>query len=102
MLSGVFLRPNFGDIWYLKKETIMVELKEKLLLNYLDTSNTAMCSGEFDMPALRCNIDVYPDFLALDSEPGKYFKTNLTGVCFFRYDDRINGWDGLFNAIYYN
>lgn len=80
----------------------MVELKEKLLLNYLDTSNTAMCSGEFDMPALRCNIDVYPDFLALDSEPGKYFKTNLTGVCFFRYDDRINGWDGLFNAIYYN
>lgn len=80
----------------------MVDLKSKLLLNYLDITNKAMCSGEFDMPKLRCNTNIYPDYLALDSEPGKFFKTDLTGVCFFRYDDKINGWDGLFNAIYYN
>lgn len=80
---------------------MLKDKKQQLNLNYLDIANKAICSGEFDMPTISCNTTIYPDFLALDSEPGLFFKTPLTGVCFFRYDDKINGLNGLYNAIYY-
>ena len=36
------------------------------------------------------------------SEPAKYFKTPLTAVVFYTYDNTFDGSNGLYNAIYYN
>ena len=80
----------------------MKSLQELLLLNFLNVTNKTICSGKFDIPKICCTTSVYPDFLALDSEPRLFNKTIRTGVCFFRYDKQFNGYNGLYNALYYN
>ena len=77
-------------------------LAKLLNLNYLRYSNKTHSAGEKDLPALYCTTEVYPDFLALYSEPGLYCATNKTAVCFFNYDESFDGKNGLFWAIYYN
>lgn len=74
------------------------------LLNYgfLTYTNKTVSCGEKDLPALYCDTDVYPDFLALYSEPSLYHKTPLTAVCFYQFDNTIDGRNGLFSAIYYD
>jgi hypothetical protein len=80
----------------------MNNIKDLLLLNFLNVTNRAIYCGEFDIPKICCTTTVYPDFLALDSERRLFNKTIQTGVCFFRYDKQFNGYNGLYNAIYYN
>lgn len=78
------------------------DIRKKLNLNYLKWTNRTYSLGEDDLPVLNCNTTVYPDFLALSGQPGLYMKTQNTGVCFYEYDDEMDGIHGLFEAIYHN
>ena len=55
-----------------------------------------------DLPAISCNVSVFPDFIALYSEKSLYHKTKHTAVAFFQFDEDFDGKFGLFWAIYYN
>lgn len=79
-----------------------VDLKNKLNLNFLKLTNKTKASGEFDLPALACDTDVLPDFIALYGQPSSYRKTPLTAVGFWQFDDVFDGIHGLYNAIYHN
>ncbi len=74
------------------------------LLNYsfLNYTNKTHSCGEKDLPALYCKAEVYPDFLALYSEPSLYHKTDRTGVCFYQFDSVFDGKRGLYEAIYHD
>lgn len=76
--------------------------KDKVGLPYLDLLNTTIPSKKGLMPRLVCNCNIYPDFLALFSETGKYYYSNLTAVCFYQWDSIFDGKDGLLNSIKYN
>lgn len=78
------------------------EIRKKLNLSYLNWTNKTCSVGEDDLPALYCNTTIYPDFLALSGEPGLYWKTQNTGICFYEYDDEMDGIHGLYEAIYHN
>lgn len=78
------------------------DIRKKLNLNYLNLTNKTYSSGEDDLPALYCNTTAYPDFLALSGQPGLYWKTKNTGICFYEYDDEMDGIHGLYEAIYHN
>lgn len=84
-------------------EDIRVPEKLTWLLNYniADLLNQSFLN-EFDLPIHHCDPDVYPDYIALNSEVGKYHETRLTAVAFYSYDRFFDKINGLFNAIYYN
>lgn len=77
-------------------------LKKLLNYNFLNYTNKTISCGEKDLPALSCNPKVYPDFLALYSEPKLYQKTERTAVCFYQFDNEFDGKRGLFEAIYHD
>ena len=62
---------------------IKENLIELLNLNYLHYSNKTVSKGSMDIPAICCNTEIYPDFIALYSEKGLYHKTDRTAVGFF-------------------
>lgn len=74
-------------------------LQKLLNLQYLKVTNKTLSVGRKDLPKLYCDIDIYPDFIALYDEPGLYHKTDKTCVAFFKYDDVFNGRFGLAEAI---
>lgn len=83
------------------------ERKEKdlhplLNLNYLKLTNKTYSIGEYSFPALYCNTDILPDYIALYTQPSDYHRTPNTCVCFYVYDDAFDGMFGLYNAIYYD
>ncbi len=71
-------------------------------LHYLKLTNKSYYSGTFDLPELRCNTDVFPDYIAGYSHPADYHKTPNTAVAFYQYDNTFDGIHGLYNAIYYD
>lgn len=73
-----------------------------LNLNYLKFSNRTMSYGDMDLPAINCNISVFPDYIALYSQKSLYHKTEHTAVAFFQFDEDFDGKFGLYWAIYYN
>lgn len=77
-------------------------LKKLLNLHYLKYANKTVSCGEFDMPALYCNIESFPDYIALYGNVKDYHKTERTAISFFQFDDSFDGKKGLFWAIYYN
>lgn len=77
-------------------------LAQLLNLNYLRLTNKTVSCGSMDLPAIDCNIEVMPDFIALYSEPGLYHKTPQTAVAFYEYDAEFDGKNGLYWAIYHN
>lgn len=77
------------------------DLQRLLNLNYLDLTNQTVCVGRFDLPKIFCEIDEYPDYLALYSQPCEYHKTPNTCVTFYDYDVKFDGRDGLYEAIYW-
>ena len=79
-----------------------VDLRKKLNLNYLRYTNLTHAAGKHDLPALVCNTEVYPDYIALSGYPAQYHKTALTAIGYWEYDERFDGYEGLFNAIYYD
>lgn len=78
-----------------------VNLAGKLNYNIADLLNQSYLN-EFDLPIHHCDPAVYPDYIALNSEPAKYRETPLTAVAFYTYDKTFDKIDGLFNAIYYD
>lgn len=83
------------------KRVIPYDLRDKLNLAYLELTNKTHAAGVHDLPALACNTEVLPDFIALDKQPGTFHTTELTAVGFWEFDDEFDGIHGLFNAIYY-
>lgn len=79
-----------------------IDLRKKLNLNYLRYTNLTHAAGKHDLPALACNTEVFPDYIALSGYPSQYRKTPLTAVGFWEYDEKFDGYEGLFNAIYYD
>ena len=76
---------------------------EKLLnLSYLKFANKTVSRGCMDMPAINCNISVFPDYIALYGQKNLYHKTVHTAVAFFQYDSDFDGKNGLYWAIYYD
>lgn len=76
-------------------------LKKLLNLNFVDITNNTYLIGKYDMPYVRCPDVVDIDYIALYSEVSNYRKTSSTCVCFYQYDNKFDGMNGLFNAIYY-
>lgn len=74
-------------------------LPKLLNLQYLSVTNKTIAIGEKDFPKLYCDIDDYPDFIALYSERGLYHKTDKTCVAFMEYDNEWNGRYGLSESI---
>lgn len=83
----------------MKKNNNLIQL---LNLNYLMLTNRTVSCGDMDLPAINCNVSVFPDYLALYSETGLYRKTEHTAVSFFQFDEDFDGKYGLYWAIYYN
>ena len=79
-----------------------IDLRKKLNLEFLRYTNLTHSVGKHDLPSLACNTEVFPDYIALSGYPAQYHKTPLTAVGFWEYDERFDGYDGLFNAIYYS
>lgn len=79
-----------------------IDLRKKLNLNYLRYTNLTQAIGSHDLPALTCNTEVFPDYIALSGYPSQYHKTPFTAVGFWEYDEKFDGYEGLFNAIYYD
>ena len=77
------------------------DMRKILNLNILNLLEKAQRT-DTDMPVLLCNTKVFPDFLALYTQPCTYRTTPLTAVCFYAYDKQFDGIGGLFNAIYYD
>lgn len=73
-----------------------------LNLNYLMLTNLTISCGGMDLPAINCNVSVFPDYIALYSQKGLYHKTEHTAVAFFQFDEDFDGKHGLYWAIYYN
>ena len=79
-----------------------IDLRKKLNLEFLRYTNLTHAAGKHDLPALACNTEVYPDYIALSGYPAQYHKTPLTAVGFWEYDEVFDGYEGLYNAIYYD
>lgn len=77
-------------------------LIELLNLSYLKYSNKTVSCGKMDLPAINCNIEIFPDFIALYSQKSLYTKTEHTALAFYQYDKTFDGKNGLYWAIYYN
>ena len=84
-----------------KETRTPVKLTGKLNYNIAELLNQSFLN-EYDLPIHHCDPDVYPDFIALNTEPKRYHETPLTAVAFYTYDDSFDKIDGLYNAIYYN
>ena len=57
--------------------------------------------NEYNLPIHYCNSDIYPDFIALNTEKSKYKITPNTAVAFYAFDKTFDSKNGLYNAIYY-
>lgn len=79
-----------------------IDLRRKLNLEFLRYTNLTHAAGKHDLPALVCNTDVFPDYIALSGYPAQYHKTPLTAIGFWEYDEKFDGYEGLYNAIYYD
>ena len=74
----------------------------RYLLNYgiADLLNKAILN-KYHLPVHHCNPSIYPDFIALNTEPSKFHHTSRTALGFYSYDRSFDKIDGLYNAIYY-
>ena len=83
-------------------QKVPLDLIKKLNLHYLKYTNLTHYAGKHDLPALYCNTDVFPDYIALYSQKCDYHRTPNTAVAFYQFDDSFDGQNGLYSAIYYN
>lgn len=77
-------------------------IKKLMNLSFIDYTNQTYLVGKYDLPYVVCADVVNPDYLALYSETSNYFKTENTCICFYQYDEKFDGINGIYNAIYYN
>lgn len=86
---------------YGEKVPVPKNLKKLLNLQYLRLTNKTLSVGLHDLPEMKCETEVLPDYIALYNHPADYHKTPNTAVAFYLYDDSFDGINGLYNAIYY-
>ena len=79
-----------------------IDLRKRLNLSYLEYVNKTSAEGIHKLPALECNVNICPDYIALYGQPSEYHKTAYTAVGFWQFDDVFDGIHGLYNAIYYH
>ena len=84
------------------KEYSEIDLYKKLNFEFLRYTNLTHAAGKRNLPSLVCNTKIFPDYIALSNQPSLFHKTELTAIGFWEYDIDFDGFDGLFNAIYYN
>ena len=87
---------------YGERVKVPKDLKKLLNLQYLRLTNKTYAVGRHDLPELKCDPKVLPDFIALYNHPADYHKTPNTAVAFYLYDNTFDGINGLYNAIYYH
>ena len=87
--------PN-GDVVRIKNDLII-----RLNYNIAKLLNQTKLNKD-QLPIYQCNPEVYPDYLTMNTEPGKYHHTRNTALAFYSFDNTFDRKDGLFNAIYYN
>lgn len=92
---------NLYQVFFMKKMS-EEQKKNRLLLHYLDYTNKTNKNGKFELPIVKCNTDILPDYIALFSQQRDYHHTPKTAVAYFQFDNLFNGQHGLYNAIYYN
>ena len=85
----------------LNEKRVMVSIATLLNYNIARLLNQTMLNKD-QLPIHFCDPEVYPDYLAMNTEPGKYFLTHTTALAFYSYDKTFDNKDGLYNAIYYN
>lgn len=84
-----------------KKIPIPKDLEKLLNLQYLRLTNKTYAVGKYDLPELKCDTEILPDYIALYNHPADYYKTPNTAIAFYLYDNTFDGKDGLYNAIFY-
>ena len=84
------------------KEKREKDFTKLMKLYYLKYTNLTYKCGVKNLPQITCKTKVYPDYLALYSQPCTYHRTRNTAVVWYEFDETIDGRDGLFEAIYYN
>lgn len=62
-------------------------------------TNKSYYCGKFDLSYVQCNTSIFPDYLCLYSELKNYHRTKKTCICFYEYDEKYDGFNGLYNAI---
>ncbi len=79
---------------------IKTNLDKLLNIGFAKVLNHTVCCGEMDMPELICDIDKYPDYIALYKDVSQYHATENTCVAFYHYDSVFDGKNGIFQSIY--
>lgn len=64
-------------------------------------TNKTTKNNPMKLPDIGSFVDVYPDFIALETETGLYNKTKLTAVSWFKDDSCFDTIDGIYNAVVY-
>ena len=77
------------------------DMRKLLNFNYLYLTDRTHLVDPYGIPAVYCNTNTYPDYLALYSQKGYYHKTATTAVCFYQFDRVFDGIHGIYNAIYH-
>ena len=78
------------------------EIIKKYRLAYTKITNKSFVDGKDEFPVLPCDLETAPDYLCLYNNKKDYNKTKKTCVCFYEFDNKFDGINGLFNAIYYD
>lgn len=86
---------------YGERVKVPKDMKALLNLQYLRLTNKTYSVGRHDLPELKCDTDVLPDYIALYNHPADYHKTRNTAVAFYLYDHVFDGIHGLYNAIFH-
>ncbi len=93
----------------IKVNKIKTKIQLKLDYSSVDKSdiygfyltNKTTKNNIMELPDIGCFVNVVPDFIVLETEPGLYNITNNTCVAWFKDDSIFDTIDGLYNAIIY-
>lgn len=77
-----------------------IDLASKLNYNIAYLLNQVKLN-ENHLPIHTCDPELYPDFIALNTEKNKFHFTPKTALSFYSYDRTFDNPNGLYNAIYY-
>lgn len=79
-------------------------LKKRLNLNYLNTTNRNFSAGKWDFPVSWCPYvkALEIEYVALYGDPSEYERGGTTAIAFYEYDEEWNGRFGLYQSIYFD
>ena len=79
-MKNITYKTLTSDGIVVRKDKDMRKLLNYNILNLLDKAHR---SGTLDLPSISCNTSVFPDYLALYSQPRNYHLTDNVAVCFY-------------------